>query len=272
MREGSGVARGIVTLTTDFGTGDPFVGTMKGVILGINPEVELVDISHDIRAFDVMEAAYVVAQAYRYFPPRTIHLVVVDPGVGTARRPLLASADRYLFVAPDNGVLSVIYAKEESLYVRHITASHYFLEPVSNTFHGRDIFAPIAGWLSRHVETDKFGELITDYTKFALPVPKRVNEKLVKALVLRVDRFGTLMTNLTPADLPELFQEKPAAFKIMVGKGEVTQLKTAYADGAQGELFAILGSSGYIEIAANRGSASQALGVGRGVEVGVVIS
>ena len=266
------MARSIVTLTTDFGSSDSLVGSMKGVILGVNPDVELIDISHDIRPYDVMEAAYVIAQAYRYFPPRTIHLVVVDPGVGTARRPLLVSADRYYFVAPDNGVLSVVYSKEESLYVRHITASHYFLEPVSNTFHGRDIFAPIAGWLSRQVETDKFGELVTDYAKFAAPLPKRVNEKLVKALILRVDRFGNLMTNLTPADLPELFQENPTAFKMVVGKGEVTQLKTAYADGAPGELFAILGSSGYIEIAANKGSASQAMGVGRGVEVGVVLS
>ena len=265
------MARGIVTLTTDFGSSDPFVGVMKGVILGVNPDVELVDISHDIRPYDVMEAAYVLAQAYRYFPPRTIHLVVVDPGVGAARRPLLVSADRYHLVAPDNGVLSVVYAREESVYVRHITANHYFLEPVSNTFHGRDIFAPIAGWLSRRVESDKFGEIITDYTKFALPLPKRVNEKLVKGIVLRVDRFGTLMTNLTPQDLPELFQETPAAFKMTVGKGEVTQLNTAYSDGAKGELFAILGSSGYIEIAANKGSASQTLGVGRGVEVGVAL-
>ena len=266
------MARSIVTLTTDFGTGDPFVGTLKGVILNINPDVDLVDISHSIRAFDIMEAAYVVAQAYRYFPPRTVHLVVVDPGVGTARRPLVVSADRYTFVAPDNGVLSVVYSKEESLLVRHITASHYFLEPVSNTFHGRDIFAPVAGWLSRQVETAKFGDEITDYIKFSPPVPKRVNDNLVKAIILRVDRFGTLMTNLTPADLPELFQENPPAFKMSVGKGEVTQFKTAYADGGQGELFAILGSSGYIEIASNKGSASQALGVGRGVEVGVVLS
>ena len=266
------MARAIVTLTTDFGSADPFVGILKGVILGINPEAEVVDLCHDIRPYDIMEAAYVIAQAYRYFPPRTIHIVLVDPGVGTARRPLLVSADRYIFVAPDNGVLSLIYAREEALYVRHITASHYFLEPVSNTFHGRDIFAPVAGWLSRHVETEKFGDLITDYTRFAAPAPKRANEHLLKGVVVRVDRFGTLMTNLTPADLPELFRENPAPFKIMVGKGEITQLKTAYADGAQGEVFAILGSSGYLEIAANRASASQTLGVGRGAEVGVVLS
>ena len=265
------LARSIVTLTTDFGSADPFVGIIKGVILGVNPDVDLVDICHDIRAYDIMEAAYVIGQAYRYFPPRSIHLVLVDPGVGTVRRPVLVSADRYLFLAPDNGVLSVVYAREESLYVRHITSSHYFLEPVSNTFHARDVFAPIAGWLSRHVETEKFGELITDYAKFALPQPKRVNEKLLQAIIVRVDHCGTLLTNLPPADLPELFGEKPASFKMIVGKGEITQLKSAYADGAQGELFAILGSSGFIEIAQNRGSASQALGVGRGVEIGVVL-
>ncbi|HWP84937.1 MAG TPA: SAM-dependent chlorinase/fluorinase [Terriglobia bacterium] len=266
------MARSIVTLTTDFGTADPFVGIMKGVILNINPEVELIDLTHEVRPFDVTDGAYALAQAYRYFPPRTIHLVVVDPGVGTARRPLVASADRYTFVAPDNGVLSVVASKEENFRVRHVTASHYFLEPVSNTFHGRDVFAPVAGWLSRQVEVDKFGEVITDYVRFAPPTPKRVGDKLVKAVVLRVDRFGTLLTNLTPADVPELFQEKPAGFKMIVGKGEITQLKTAYADGAQGELFAILGSSGFIEIAANKASASQALGVGRGVEVGVILS
>jgi len=265
------LARSIITLTTDFGTSDPFVAAMKGVILSINPDAQLVDISHDIRPYDVMEAAYVIAQVYHNFPPRTVHLVVVDPGVGTARRPLIVSADRYVFVAPDNGVLSVIYSREESLSVRHIAASHYFLEPVSNTFHGRDIFAPVAAWLSRQVETTKFGELVTDYIKFIPPVPKRVSEKQVKAIVLRVDRFGTLMTNLTAADLPELFQEKPAAFKITVGKGEITQFKTAYAEGTPSELFAILGSSGFVEIASNRGSASQALGVGRGVEVTVVL-
>ena len=266
------MARSIITLTTDFGASDPFVAIMKGVILGINPDVELIDLCHDIRAFDVMDAAYLLGNAYRYFPPRTIHLVVVDPGVGTQRRPLMVSADRYYFIAPDNGVLSLIYAKEEALYVRHITSSYYFREPVSQTFHGRDIFAPIAAWLSRRVESDKFGDLITDYVKFVPPAPKRLNDKLVKGVVVRVDRFGTLTTNLSPTDIPELFGETPAPFKMLVGKGEVTQLKKAYAEGAQGEVFAILGSAGYLEIAQNRGSASQTLGVGRGIEVGIALA
>src|SRR5689334_15374276 len=140
---------------------------MKGVILNVNPEADIVDITHDIRAYDVLEAAYAVAQAYKYFPSRTVHLVVVDPGVGTTRRPLLVSAGTHQFVCPDNGVLSVVYANEtEGLTVRAVDATHYYLEPVSNTFHGRDVFAPVAGWLSRRVEVEKFGEPITDYVRY----------------------------------------------------------------------------------------------------------
>lgn len=266
------MARSIVTLTTDFGSSDHYVGVMKGVILNINPEAQIVDICHDISAYDVLEGAFAIAQAYRYFPPRTIHLVVVDPGVGTARRPLLVAADKYYFVAPDNGVLSLVYDREENALVRHITSTHYFLEPVSQTFHGRDVFAPIAGWLSRLVDSDKFGDPITDFVRFHVPPPKRVNERLLKGMVLRVDRFGTLVTNLTPEDLPQLFAENPPDFKIIIGKTEIARLKTTYAQGAPGEVFAILGSSGYLEISANRGSAAATLDVSKGAEVGVVLA
>ncbi|MBI3896192.1 MAG: SAM-dependent chlorinase/fluorinase [Acidobacteria bacterium] len=266
------MARSIVTLTTDFGSSDHYVGVMKGVILNINPEAEIVDICHDIHAYDVLEGAFAIAQAYRYFPPRTIHLVVVDPGVGTARRPILVAADKYYFVAPDNGVLSLVFDREENALVRHITSNHYFLEPVSQTFHGRDVFAPIAGWLSRQVETDKFGEPITDFVRFHVPPPKRVTDRLLKGMILRVDRFGTLVTNITPEDLPQLFAENPPDFKIIVGKMEISRLKTTYAQGAPGEVFAILGSSGYLEIAANRASATTTLGVSKGAEVGVIFT
>jgi len=267
------VARSIVTLTTDFGTADPYVGIMKGVILNINPDAEIVDLTHDIRAYDVLEAAYAVAQAYRYFPSRTVHLVVVDPGVGTPRRPLLVSAGTHQFVCPDNGVLSVVFANEtEGLTVRAIEASHYYLEPVSNTFHGRDVFAPVAGWLSRRVEVEKFGEPITDYVKYAPPAPKRLNDKLVKGVVIHVDRFGSLRTNITPHDVPEIFGADPKPFKIMAGKAEITNVRSAYAEGAQGELFAIVGSTGFIEISSNRASAAQVVGTGKGTEVGIVLS
>jgi len=266
------VARSIITLTTDFGVADPYLGIMKGVILSIHPDVDLVDITHDIRACDVMEASYQLSQAYRYFPPRTIHLVVVDPGVGTDRRPIIASEDKYFFVAPDNGVLSMVFSREENITVRHITSEHYFLEPVSQLFHGRDVFAPIAAWLARGVESAKFGEIITDYVRYQLPVPKRVNEHLQKGIVVRVDRFGSLMTNLTPHDVPEIFGGAPRPFKIVIGQTEITELRQVYAEGEKDEVFAILGSSGYIEIAVNRGSASKALGVGKGTEIGFVLA
>jgi S-adenosyl-L-methionine hydrolase (adenosine-forming) len=264
------MARSIVTLTTDFGLSEPYAGIMKGVILNINPEATVVDLSNDIKPFDILEGALAIAHSYRYFPPRTIHVVVVDPGVGSARRPLLAAAGGHYFVAPDNGVLSLVFAREEDALVRHITSSHYFLEPLSQTFHGRDIFAPVAAWLSRNVETEKFGEPCADFVRFTMPEPKRINERLIKGVVLRVDRFGSLMTNITPANLPELFTETPPPFKIMVGKTEITSLKSAYSHGAPGEIFAILGSSGHLELAASRGSASHTLGVGKGAEVGVV--
>jgi len=263
--------RPLVTLITDFGAADHFVGTMKGVIAGINPEAELVDISHQVASYDIFDAAFTLAQSYRFFPADTIHLIVVDPGVGTARRPLLARSAAAKFVAPDNGVLSLIYEREEPLEVRHITADHYFLNPVSATFQGRDIFAPVAAWLSKGVAVDKFGEPITDYVKFSSPKAKRAAENLVKGVILRVDKFGNVLTNLTPEDVPQLFRENPPPFKILINQQEITRLNLAYSMGKPGELFAIVGSSGYIEICTNRGSAARSLNVNRGVEVAVLL-
>ena len=161
----------IITLTTDFGLSDHLVGTMKGVILNINPAAHIVDINHNVAPFDILDGALTIANAYRYFPPRTIHVVIVDPGVGTERRPLLVSGEKQYFIAPDNGVLSTIFERE-SCTVRHITAEHYFLNPVSPTFHGRDVFAPTAAWLSKAWQTEAFGEEITDYVRFSMPKPK----------------------------------------------------------------------------------------------------
>jgi len=263
--------RPIITLTTDFGLNDHFVGTVKGVILGIAPEVEIVDICHSVQAFDVLDGALTIAQAYAYFPTGTVHMVVVDPGVGTERRPILASSDKYHFVAPDNGVLSLMYAREERLHVRHITADHYNLQPVSKTFHARDIFAPVAAWLTKHVDTEKFGEEIQDFVRFNAPKPKAASENTLRGVVLKVDRFGNLVTNITPQDAPMLFEPQPSPFKILIGKREITEIHLTYAEGAPGEVFGILGSMGYLEIAANRGSAAQALGVGKGSDVNVIL-
>jgi S-adenosyl-L-methionine hydrolase (adenosine-forming) len=261
----------IITLITDFDTSDHFVGTMKGVIYSINPDVEIVDISHRVGSYDIFDAAFTLAQSYRYFPSDTIHLVVVDPGVGTSRRPLLARSLAHRFVAPDNGVLSLIYEREENLEVRHITADHYFLNPVSATFQGRDIFAPIAAWLSKGVEVDKFGDPITDFIKFSSPRPKLVEENLIKGVVLKVDKFGNILTNFRPEDLPRLFSENPPPFKIVINQQEVTRLNLAYSMGKASELFAIVGSTGYLEICTNRGSAAKAMNVNRGAEVSVTL-
>jgi S-adenosylmethionine hydrolase len=263
-------AQRIVTLTTDFGVTDHFVGTMKGVICNINPSAQIVDICNSVHSYDLLEGAITIAQAYHYFPANTVHVVVVDPGVGTARRPILINTSKYLFVAPDNGVMSLVYDREERVSVRHITAEHYFVQPLSNTFHGRDIFAAVAGYLSKGVEPQKFGDEVTDYVRFAAPKPKAVSEKQIKGVVIKVDKFGNLITNFTPRDIPQLVTPKPAPFKILIGKSEITKLRTAYAQGAPGEVFAILGSMGYLEIATNRGSAARSLGADKGSEVGVI--
>jgi S-adenosylmethionine hydrolase len=259
--------RSIITLTTDFGLNDHFVGTVKGVILNIFPDVEIVDICHSVQAFDVLDGALTIAQSYAYFPSGTVHLVVVDPGVGTDRRPLLVTSDRHRFVAPDNGVLSMVYNQEERLHIRHVTAEHYSLQPVSNTFHARDIFAPVAAWLAKGVDSEKFGEEITDFVRFNPPKPKPGDGNNLHGIVLKVDRFGNLVTNFTPKDAPMLFGVDPAPFTISVGKHQITEIHSTYSEGAPGKIFGILGSMGYLEIAADRGSAAKIVGSGKGTEV-----
>jgi len=262
--------RPIVTLTTDFGTNDYFVGAVKGVILDIVPEAAIVDISHAVQAYDVLDGALTISQTYSYFPTGTVHMVVVDPGVGTARRPIIASSDGYHFVAPDNGVLSMVYAKEERIHVRHITSDHYFRQPVSSTFHGRDIFAPCAAYLAKLVDSHKFGDEIEDYVKFAAPKPKPAGDNRLRAVVLKVDRFGNLLTNIRPEDVPALFDGK-SKFKVTVGSKEITEIRSSFADGGPGEVFGIIGSMGYLEIVANRAAAAQLTGAGKGSEVSIFL-
>ena len=256
-----------ITLTTDFGNGEHYVGTMKGVIYNINPVARVVDISPEVQPYDVLDGALTLAQAYSYFPADTIHVVVVDPGVGSARRPILARSEKYFFVAPDNGVLSLALGREERVHVHEISSDHYFLQPVSHTFHGRDIFAAVAGWLSKDVEFSKFGDEITDYARFRMPAPKTLEAGHIQGVVLKVDRFGNVVTNLTPEDIPQLFVAHPPPFKIAIGKHEITSLRKAYVESAAGEVFAILGSMGFLELSMNRDSAARVLDVGKGAEV-----
>jgi S-adenosylmethionine hydrolase len=258
------LARPIITLTTDFGSADHLAGTMKGVILNINPDAEVVDITHKVIPYDLLDGALAIGQAFKYFPPKTVHVVVVDPGVGTQRRPLLVTADQHFLVAPDNGVLSMVFAQTESLTVRHITSEHYFAQPVSSTFHGRDVFAPVAAWLTKTWQTQAFGEEVDDFTRFALPKPKSAGNG-VKGVVLRIDNFGNLITNLTAEDAPQILAGSP--FKLRVGNAEITKLVQTFAQGAANEPVLVLGSSGFFEVAVNRGNAAKTLAASRGAEV-----
>ena len=260
----------IVTFTSDFGLQDAFVGIMHGVVLNIEPETRIVDICHAVASYDVLDGAWTIAQAYRFFPPRTTHVVVVDPGVGSERRPILAETENHVFVAPDNGVLSMIEAREPKFTVRHITSDRYFLTPVSQTFHGRDVFAAVAGWLSKGIEPAEFGPEITDYVHLPLPAVERIGDNSLRGVVLKVDKFGNLITNLGEQEVPELFASSVPPLNILVSGETITRLCRSYADGAEGEYFAIIGSSGYLEIAARQASAAEKLAAGAGSPVGIV--
>jgi S-adenosyl-L-methionine hydrolase (adenosine-forming) len=253
----------LITLTTDFGLSDHYVGAMKGVILSICPRARLVDISHEVGAFEITEAAFLLAQAYRYFPRGAVHLVVVDPGVGTSRRPILAQAAGQFFIAPDNGVLSMIYSRE-SAKVRAITSDRYFLKPVSRTFHGRDIFSPVAAHLARGVRPAQFGKLIADYLRLNFEAPVRTGKRVWTGTILKIDRFGNLVTNFALPEFPDL-DKRP--FEMAVGTRQISELASSYAEGAPGAFFVIAGSSGYYEISANQGHAARMLGCGAGAPV-----
>ena len=260
----------IVTFTSDFGLSDAFVGIMHGVVLNIDPATTIVDISHAVASYDVFDGAWTIAQAYRFFPARTVHVVVVDPGVGSERRPIIVETDNYVFVAPDNGVLSLVEAREEKFVVRHVTAERYFLQPVSQTFHGRDVFAPVAGWLSKGVAPAEFGPEISDHVRLPLRKVERVGENSLRGEIVKVDKFGNLITNISEVDMRGLFGQQAANISILVAGETITRVCKSYAEGGDEELFAIVGSSGYLEVAARQASAAEKLDAAVGTPVGVV--
>lgn len=250
----------VITLTTDFGLTDHFVGVMKGVILAICPKARIVDISHDVAAFEISQGAFLVSQAYRYFPPKTIHVAVVDPGVGTARRPLLVEAGGQYFIGPDNGVLAMVYMEQEHK-AREITADKYFLHPLSRTFHGRDIFAPVAAHLARGARPSSVGPVIEDHLKIDFYKPQRTARRIWTGAVLHVDHFGNMVTNF---HIDEFADVRTRPFEMAIGPRQLRRLALNYADSEPGEPFVIVGSSGYLEIAANQASAAKLLGCGPG--------
>ncbi len=250
----------IVTLTTDFGGSDHFTGAMKGVILSLAPAARVVDITHEIEPFAISEAAFVVSQAWRTFPRGTIHVVVVDPGVGTARRPILVEAEGQYFLGPDNGVLAMVYLGRPHK-ARHVTASKYFRKDVSSTFHGRDIFAPVAAHLARGTPAPRFGKLIDDHLRPDFGRPVRTGKRAWTGTVLKIDRFGNLITNFHIDEFPFVRTGKPV---MLAGIAMVERMVDHYAEGGLGEPVMLVGSSGYIEVAANQASAAKVMGVGVG--------
>ena len=255
----------IITLTTDFGLADGYVGTMKGIILGIAPTVTIVDISHDISPQDVREAAYTLYAAYPYFPQGTIHVVVVDPGVGSDRRAIALRTPQATFVAPDNGVLSYVVAGERVEEMVHLTNPRYHLSPVSRTFHGRDIFAPAAAHLARGIPLAELGEPLTEIITFSLPRPQVRPDGTIVGEVIHVDRFGNLITSIVPKDLTDHFLLREGIIQI---KGlSIRGIANNYAEGTPGKLLALIGSSNHLEIAVSGGSASQTLEAEVGDEV-----
>ncbi len=260
--------RPVITLLTDYGTRDYYVGSIKGVITSINPHANIIDITHDIKSQDIIEAAFMIYSAYKYFPIRSIHTVIVDPTVGGNRRILLVVTDEYYFVAPDNGVLSLIYDTDTVSTVYEVNAEHYFLSEISQTFHGRDIIAPVAAWLSKGIESDKFGESITDYLKLTLPKPRLLPPKSLKGVILHIDRFGNMISNITIDDIKKAQEEyKSESFKVVIGKYEINSLKRTYCEGTKGELIALIGSINHLEVASYQSDASYITNSCRGSEI-----
>ncbi len=262
----------IITLLTDFGLQDYFVAAMKGVMLSLNPDLALVDISHLIPPQDIFGGAFTLGQAYICFPPGTIHLAVVDPGVGTARKALAVSAGGHFFVAPDNGILTYVFRENEDFLAYQITAEHYFRKPVSSTFHGRDIFAPVVAWLSRDIPLQQFGVLIRDPVRLKIPVFTRVRNGLFQASILAVDKFGNLVTNVMPEDLPVYSAPDKYSCKVLAGRQEITSFRQTYGEGTSGEIFIVPGSTGYLEIVVRNGSAASLLDLKSGASIEIVLS
>lgn len=261
--------KALITMTTDFGDADYFVPAMKGAIYSINPAADIVDITHSIPPHDIYSAAFTVMCCYADFPKNTIHLVVVDPGVGSARRPIMVMIDDYTFIGPDNGVFSYIYQRAHVNRIVHLTTEHYFRHPVSDTFHGRDIFAPCAAYTSKLVDWRMMGEGISDPVRFNIPTPAVLSEEQIRGTVLHVDRFGNLITNITPSELTE--ERIRGGARVRIGKHENLRVLTHFAEANQNELFAYFGSAGFLEIAVQRQSAARIAEARRGVEVEVLI-
>ena len=248
---------GIITLTTDFGESDPYVAMMKGVILSINPDAKIIDISHQIPVGSIQEGGLIIKESYKYFPSGTVHVGVVDPGVGGKRKPIAVLVDNYFFVGPDNGLFSPIIETQVHTNSIHLKEKRYWMHSISSTFHGRDIFAPVAAHLSLGVDPFLMGEKIDNPTTLAHPLPRENNSDLVGEII-RVDHFGNLITNITREHLSPFLKSKGLIIKI--GSLTLKKICTTYNDVPEGQPLALIGSSNALEIAINMGKVTDYLG------------
>ncbi len=255
----------IITLTTDFGTADGYVGAMKGVILSLAPSATIVDISHDVAPHDVRHGAWLLAAAAPFFPPGTIHVAVVDPGVGSARRGIAVQTASAVFVGPDNGLFSPFL--HERVACVALTNPATQRDTVSATFHGRDIFVPVAAHLANGLPLSELGPAVDDPFSLPIPQPERLPDGRLRAEVVHVDRFGNLVTNLKLEQAGTKAVEL-ASVRVAVGDESLVVRRT-YADVAPGTLLALVGSSGHLELAVREGNAAQRLGLGVGAKVAV---
>ncbi len=256
--------RRIIALITDFGESDYFVGSMKGVILSINPEVEIVDITHSVTPFDIFEAGFVLKSSYVYFPQKTIFITVVDPEVGSERKILLAYYKNYYFIAPDNGILSLVMYEEEESMIISVTSSHYFLPKVSSTFHGRDIMAPISAWLAKGINLSSFGEPCNNWVRLKFPEPRKLDERIYEGEIIHIDRFGNLITNFPSSFLYTEIFENRKGIKVEIGGKVIDKFTKTYSEGSVGEPVLVFGSSDFLEIGTFLQSAEKILKVKKG--------
>ena len=259
----------IITLLTDFGTKDHYVASMKGVILNINPQCLLIDITHHVNPHDIEEGAFLLANAYSYFPKGTIHLSVVDPGVGGIRKPILLVTQNYFFVGPDNGLFTFIAQTEGVKQIVALTKQKYFLSRISKTFHGRDLFAPVAAHLSSGIKPGAFGSKINSIKRLGFQKPI-IREGELIGEILHIDTFGNLVSNIDEETFFRFIGNRP--FAVNAGRKAIHGLKNGYWEGNQGELMALLGSGGFLEVSVREGNAQKALKVKRGDPIQIVIS
>jgi len=258
----------IITLLTDFGTKDHYVASMKGVILDINPRCTIIDVTHDVRPHDIIEGAFLLGNTFSYFPKGTIHLSVVDPGVGSTRKPVLLVTQNYFFVGPDNGLFGFVVQRERLKQVVVLTKEEYFLPEVSMTFHGRDIFAPVAAHLSLGVEPSAFGYKTKSLRELGIRRAIVENGKL-SGEVLHIDTFGNLVTNIDGEKLFQFIRGCP--FVIRAGRKGIREVKKGYWEGKKGEPIALIGSGGFLEISVREGNAQKMLKLKRGDPVQISI-